>query len=288
MHRRFLYGFQPDHRTAKPGKFITPVILVIDWIDSQTSTGTQHYLSRNMQNSLKNKTYLIAGGSKGIGSALTQQLLDADATIHVYSRSEGDLQQSERLVHHACDFAGEDFASAEIPETIHGVAYCPGSINLRSFRSLKLADFQDDFEINVLGAIKFLKGCLRGLKKGADEHPTSVVLFSTVAVGIGLPMHASVAVAKGALEGLTRTLAAELAPNTRVNCLAPALTETPLAANFFSTEEKRAAMNAKYPLGRAGTPSDLANMAAFLLSPKSDWLTGQVIGVDGGMSAIHS
>jgi len=240
-----------------------------------------------MNTSLENKTYLIAGGTKGIGLELTRQLLAADANVHVYSRTVGDLPQSERLVHHIFDFAEGDFESAELPETIHGAAYCPGTINLRSFRSLKLSDFQNDFEINVLGAVKFLKGCMTGLKKGAGEDPTSVVLFSTVAAGTGMPMHASISAAKGAIEGLTRTLAAEWAPQTRVNCLAPALTDTPLAAKFFSTEEKRAAMDAKYPLGRSGTPSDLANMATFLLSPESGWITGQVIGVDGGMSAVH-
>jgi 3-oxoacyl-[acyl-carrier protein] reductase len=240
-----------------------------------------------MNISLEDKTYLIAGGSKGIGLALTHQLLAADANVHVYSRTEGDLPQSDRLVHHICDFSEDDFESEKLPEMVHGVAYCPGTINLRSFRSLKLADFRNDFEINVLGAIKFLKGCMAGLKKGADEHPTSVLLFSTVAAGTGLPMHASIAAAKGAIEGLTRTLAAEWAPKTRVNCLAPALTDTPLAANFFSTEEKRAAMDAKYPLGRSGTPTDQANMATLLLSPESGWITGQVIGVDGGMSTIH-
>ena len=240
-----------------------------------------------MNISLENKTYVIAGGSKGIGLALTLELLAADANVHVYSRTVGDLPQSERLIHHIFDFSDGDFESADLPETIHGAAYCPGTINLRSFRSLKLADFQNDFEINVLGAVKFLKGCLTGLKKGADVQPTSVVLFSTVAAGTGLPMHASIAAAKGAIEGLTRTLAAEWAPKTRVNCLAPALTDTPLAANFFSTEERRAAMDAKYPLGRTGTPNDLANIAAFLLSPESGWITGQVIGVDGGMSVIH-
>ena len=138
-----------------------------------------------------------------------------------------------------------------------------------------------------MGAVKFLKGCLNGLKRGATEQPTSVVLFSTVAVATGLPMHASIAVAKGAIEGLSRSLAAELAPKVRVNCLAPALTDTPLAANFFATDEKRAAMDAKYPLGRAGKAADLANMAAMLLSPNSGWVTGQIIGVDGGMSAIR-
>lgn len=240
-----------------------------------------------MTQSHQDKTYLIAGGSKGIGLALTNQLLAAGANVHVYSRTMGELTQAERLVHHCCDFLQDDFETAELPDLIHGVAYCPGTINLRSFRALKLADFQNDFDVNVLGAIKFLKGCMNGLKRGASEYPTSVVMFSTVAAGTGLPMHSSIAVAKAALEGLTKSLAAEWAPKTRVNCLAPALTDTPLAANFFSTDEKRAAMDAKYPLARAGIPSDLANMAAFLMGPESGWMTGQVIAVDGGMSTIR-
>ncbi len=240
-----------------------------------------------MSDSIKDKTYIIAGGSKGIGLELSQQLLKAGATVHVYSRTTGDLPANDRLTHRVCDFSGDDFGSVELPEAIHGIAYCPGTINLRSFRGLKLEDFRNDFEVNTMGAVKFLKGCLAGLKKGAGSHPSSVVLFSTIAVSTGLPMHASIAVAKGAIEGLTRSLAAELAPNIRVNCLAPALTDTPLAANFLSTDEKRAAMDAKYPLGRVGTPADLANMAKLLLSPDSDWVTGQVIGVDGGMSAIR-
>ena len=242
---------------------------------------------KTMNNSLKDKSYLIAGGSKGIGLALTKQLLADGATIHVYSRTSGELPANESLTHHVCDFSSDDFESASLPDVIHGAAYCPGTINLRSFRGLKLEDFRNDFEVNALGAVKFLKGCLAALRKGADEQPTSVVLFSTVAVSTGLPMHASIAVAKGAIEGLTRSLAAELAPNVRVNCLAPALTDTPLAANFFATDEKRAAMNAKYPLGRTGTATDLANMAKTLLTPDSNWVTGQVIGVDGGMSAIR-
>ena len=244
-----------------------------------------------MINLLKDNTYIIAGGSKGIGLALTQQLLEAGANVHVYSRTMGELPNDSRLAHRTCDFSlsddESDFELPDLPDTIHGVAYCPGTINLRSFRGLKLEDFRNDFEVNTMGAIKFLKGCLTGLKKGADSSPASIVLFSTVAASTGLPMHASIAVAKGAIEGLTRSLAAELAPKIRVNCLAPALTDTPLAANFFSTAEKRAAMDEKHPLGRVGTPSDLATMAKLLLSPNSGWVTGQVIGVDGGMSAIR-
>ena len=231
--------------------------------------------------------FVVAGGSKGIGLELVRWLDPVADQIDVYSRNLDELSTSDKIRHHTCDFTEDEIQLTELPESIQGVAYCPGSINLRSFRSLKVEDFREDFELNLLGAVKFLQACLSGLKKGAVEQPTSVIMFSTVAVGQGLPMHASVAAAKGAVEGLVRTLAAEWAPKIRVNCLAPALTETPLAAKFFANQEGRDAMAAKYPLGRTGLPNDLAAIARFLLLPESGWITGQVIGVDGGMSTIR-
>lgn len=234
-----------------------------------------------------NGSFVIAGGSTGIGFELVRSLAAADQQIHVYSRTKGDLAELSNVTHHTCDFTAEIVELDGLPETIQGAAYCPGSINLRSFRSLKPADFRQDFEINLVGAVKFLQACFKGLKKGAGENPTSVVLFSTIAVGQGLPMHASVAAAKGAVVGLTRSLAAEWAPHVRVNCLAPALTETPLASRFFTSPEAREAMSAKYPLGRTGLPTDLASMAHFLLRSENSWITGQVIGVDGGMSTLR-
>ena len=232
-------------------------------------------------------TFVVAGGSQGIGLELVRLLSQTSDRVDVYSRTPGELAIGDRVRHHTCDFLNDQVQLEDLPGSIHGVAYCPGSINLRSFRSLKPDDYRKDFEINLIGAVKFLQACLPGLKKGAVDQPSSVVLFSTVAVGQGLPMHASIAAAKGAVEGLTRSLAAELAPKIRVNCLAPALTETPLAERFFATPESRAAMAAKYPLGRTGLPSDLAALARFLLVPESSWITGQVIGVDGGMSTLR-
>ena len=163
-------------------------------------------------------------------------------------------------------------------------SYCPGSINLRSFRSLKPEVFREDFELNVMGAIKVLHASLAGLKKHGSS---SVLLFSTVAVKQGMNAHASIAASKGAIEGLTRTLAAEFAAHSRVNCLAPALTDTPLTEKFFADPEKAKSLGEKYPLGRTGTVDDLATAGAFLLGGESSWITGQVWGVDGGMSNVR-
>ena len=237
---------------------------------------------------LAGKNYAIAGGSSGIGLALVEQLENLGAHVYVYSRAADQLLVSPQILHTACDFVTDEFSNVSMPDELHGAAYCPGTIQLKSFRSLNVKDAREDFELNVLGAIKFLKGCLNGLKKGGNDHPASIVLFSTVAVGLGLPMHSSIAMAKGAIEGLTRTLAAELAPQIRVNCVAPALTDTPLAAKFLDSPEKRRAMDARYPLGRIGQPDDVAALAGWLLQPSSGWVTGQVIGVDGGMSQCRT
>jgi NAD(P)-dependent dehydrogenase (short-subunit alcohol dehydrogenase family) len=231
--------------------------------------------------------FVIAGGSKGIGLELVNQLMPIADRIDVISRSHGQLVDHEKVVRHTMDFTAPNLDFSEIPDVVHGVVYCPGTINLRSFRALKPADFVADFEVNLVGAVKFLQGCLPALKKGATEQTSSVVMFSTVAASQGLSMHASVAAAKGAVEGLTRSLAAEWAPKIRVNCIAPALTDTPLASRFFSSPENCEAMAAKDPLGRTGLPTDLASTARFLLSSESSWMTGQVLAVDGGMSTVR-
>ncbi len=214
-------------------------------------------------------------------------LLERANRIYVLSREMGELKTHPKVEHCPVDFTDAESLTG-LPDEIEGAAYCPGSINLRSFRSLRLDDFRQDMETNLMGAIKFLKACSTGLRTGDRTHPASVVLFSTVAVAQGLPMHSSVAAAKGAVEGLSRSLAAEWAPAVRVNCLAPALTDTSLASRFLATEESRNAMAAKYPLARIGDPRDPAALANFLLSPAAGWITGQVIGVDGGMSTLRT
>ena len=170
-----------------------------------------------------------------------------------------------------------------LPERIDGLVYAPGSINLRPFRALKPDAFQADFDINVMGFIRSLKAILPNLL--ASEQ-ASVVVYSTVAVKQGMPFHSSVAASKGAIEGLTRALAAEYTPKIRVNAVAPSLTHTPLAGKFLSSEEKIEKMNERHPLKRIGTPQDMAEITYFLLSEASSWMTGQILGVDGGMSSL--
>jgi 3-oxoacyl-[acyl-carrier protein] reductase len=217
-------------------------------------------------------TYVIAGGSHGIGLELVRLLAPTAARIDVWSRTSGALPGADGIRHFACDFADPDGPLPDPPEEIHGAVYCPGSITLRSFRSLELADFRQT---------------VQPVLKGLDGGPASVVLFSTVAVAQGMPMHASVAAAKGAVEGLMRSLAAEWAPKIRVNAIAPALVDTPLAARLLSSPDKREALAARYPLKRIGDPGDIAAVARFLLSAESGWITGQVFGVDGGMSTLR-
>ncbi|MBM3186273.1 MAG: SDR family oxidoreductase [Bacteroidetes bacterium] len=169
----------------------------------------------------------------------------------------------------------------EIDEKIDGLVYFPGSITLKPFRSLKQIDFQNEIEINVLGAINAIQKYSPKLTEGA-----SIVLFSTVAVQVGMPFHSAVSVAKGAIEGLTRALAAEFAPKIRVNCIAPSLTNTKMAEKFLSTPEKEEAAGQRHPLKKVGQKEDLANAVSFLLNDTSKWMTGQILHVDGGMSTL--
>lgn len=227
-------------------------------------------------------TYLIVGGSSGIGRALTDQLLDAGHAVHVWARAARDLPAA--VTFHAVDVTdGATDLGQLVPDGLDGLVYCPGNIDLKSFRSLKPESFRSSFELNVVGAVRCLQACERVLKR---SERAAVVLFSTVAVQRGMPFHAAVAAAKGAVEGLTRSLAAEYAPAVRVNAIAPSLTDTPLAEKLLATEEKRAASAQRHPVGKVGRPEDIAAMAAFLLGEQAAFVTGQVIGMDGGMSAI--
>jgi 3-oxoacyl-[acyl-carrier protein] reductase len=167
---------------------------------------------------------------------------------------------------------------------LHGLVYCPGSINLKPIQSLTEKDFLADYQINLIGAFKVIKASLKSLRASSDA---SVVLFSTVAAGTGMGFHASIAAAKGAVEGFARSVAAELAPkNIRVNVIAPSLTDTPMAAQLLSSDEKREASAKRHPLGKIGSAKQIAGLAGFLLTTNASWMTGQVIGIDGGLSKI--
>ena len=165
------------------------------------------------------------------------------------------------------------------------MVYCPGTINLKPFHRIKPEDFIYEFQVNFLGAVKAIQQSLSALKK---SDKASIVLFSTVAVQNGMPFHAGIASAKGAIEGLTRSLAAELAPTIRINAIAPSITDTPLAGKLLSSDEKKEASANRHPLKKIGSVTDMVNLIDFLLSDKSAWMTGQILGLDGGMSSTRS
>jgi NAD(P)-dependent dehydrogenase (short-subunit alcohol dehydrogenase family) len=226
------------------------------------------------------KRILIIGGTSGIGLELVR-LLQPDYEIFSASRNPGPLAEME-VTHIPLDVTQELPDLSGLPEKLDGFVYCPGSINLKPFKMLSMEAFQKDLEINFTGLIRVLQVVMPRFEEGA-----SLVFFSTVAVGSGMPFHTSVAASKGAIEGFARSLAAEYAPKLRVNVIAPSLVDTPLAARLLNNEKKRDMMADRHPLKRTGTPEDIARMASFLLSGHSSWVTGQVLGVDGGISTLN-
>lgn len=231
------------------------------------------------------KKYLIVGGSSGIGFEIVKELANRGDEIYVGSRTSDKLAGIPGVHHLRLDVVKPPELLEGLPEALQGVAYCPGTIRLKPFQRLTREDFLEDLQVNFLGAAHILKACLPNLKNSATG--ASIVFFSTVAVTTGMPFHASIAASKGAVEGLTRSLAAELAPRIRVNAIAPSLTDTPLAASLLSSDEKRQAAAERHPMKRIGSPHDIARLAAFLLSDSASWLTGQVLHVDGGMGALR-
>lgn len=228
------------------------------------------------------KNYLIVGGSSGIGAATVKILAEnGNQVFATYFNSQ--KTDTESINYHHLDVTAESLDLSFLPETLDGVVYAPGRINLKPFTRFKSADFIEDYEVQVLGAVKIIQAVLPKLKKSGAA---SIVLFSTVAVQSGFNFHSLVAASKGALEGLTKALAAEFAPGIRVNAIAPSITQTPLAGTLLNSPEKIEANAQRHPLKKIGSPEDIAEMVAFLLSDKSSWITGQILHVDGGMSSI--
>ncbi len=226
------------------------------------------------------KKYLIIGASSGVGSAVLN-ILNADQH-QVITASRRDVTDSH--AHIPFDLTKDELNLSLLPDSLDGLVYCPGSINLKPFHRITDQEFIEEFTLNVIGAIKVIRRVLPLLK---NSQQSSIVLFSTIAVQQGMAFHSSIAAAKGALEGLTRSLAAEFAPKIRVNGIAPSLTNTPLAARLLSSDEKKKTSDERHPLKRIGKAEDIARLAAFLLSSQSSWITGQIIHADGGLSSIR-
>lgn len=227
------------------------------------------------------KTVLIIGGSHGISKCLADRLQSSGMNTLTASRSASSHCNGAQ--HQIFDAANP--TALNLPEQLDGLVYAPGSITLKPFHRLSEEDILTEFKLNALGAAQVIQQCLPALKK---SPAASVVLFSTVAVQTGLPFHASIAMAKGAIEGLTRSLAAELAPGIRVNAIAPSLTATPLAENLINNDAKREASAQRHPLKTIGEPEDIAALAAFLLSSEAKFITGQIMHADGGMGGART
>jgi 3-oxoacyl-[acyl-carrier protein] reductase len=234
----------------------------------------------------KGKNILVVGGSSGIGLSLVKLLAANGATVYNISRT-ASAEWPEGINHLTLDILGDIGSIASfLPEQLHGLVYSVGSINLKPFNRLTEEDFLNDFRLNVLGAVKIIQQALKPLKAA---QAASVVLISSVAARTGMSFHSSISAAKGAVEGLALSLAAELAPNhIRINVIAPSLTDTPLAQNLLSTPERKEASNKRHPLGKYGSPEDISSTIAFLLADETNWMTGQVIGIDGGLGKLKT
>ena len=227
------------------------------------------------------KNIVVVGGSSGIGEEIVKKSLEEGWNVYNISRSTPSMPGVKQIVLDVTSDFGE---IKGLPDQVDGLVYCPGSINLKPFQSLKTDHFQQDLEVNFFGAVKTIKACLKGLRK---SQSASVLMFSTVAVKQGMNYHASIAASKGAIEGLVRSLAAEYARSSiRFNAIAPSLVDTPLAQALLSTEEKRKSSSERHPLKKIGSASEIAALSTFLLSDNSSWITGQILGVDGGMSSL--
>jgi 3-oxoacyl-[acyl-carrier protein] reductase len=230
------------------------------------------------------KNYLLIGAGSDIATQTAHILKNEGVALYGTTRNLTEID--DQLFDHTLEIdpVNDDFPKDFLPEQLDGMVYFPGTVNLKPFKMLKDKDFNEDLGINLFGLIKALRWVLPALTR---SEKASVVMFSTVAVAQGMPYHSSIATAKGAVEGLAKSLAAEYAPKIRFNCIAPSLTETKLVERLVNSEEKKTASRDRHPLRAIGDATDMAEATAFLLSSKSKWMTGQVLGIDGGISSLR-
>ena len=230
------------------------------------------------------KQYVVVGGTSGMGAEVARTLAGEGARLQILSRGNAEVGELPGATWHRCDAATEEPDFPDVEGPLDGLVYLPGSLNLKPFHLTKPEVFRADLEVNLFGAVRTLQRYLKNLK---ESPAASVVMVSTVAVQTGMPYHASIAAAKGAVEGLTRALAAELAPRIWVNAIAPSITDTPMAEGLLNQPAKQERAAERHPLKRIGTPADMAGAIGFLLGEQSSWMTGQILHVDGGMSTLR-
>ncbi|WP_303316967.1 SDR family oxidoreductase [Flavivirga abyssicola] len=226
------------------------------------------------------KHILLIGGTRGIGASIVNKLQE-DHILFVASRTNESLSHPN-ITHIPFDATKDELDTSMLPESLDGFVYCPGTINLKPFKMMPLDTFESDMHVNFFSLVKVVKTIISRM-----SSTSSMVFFSTIAVGTGMPFHTSVAAAKGAIEGFAKSMAAEYAPKVRINVIAPSLINTPLAGRLLNNDKKKEAMGSRHPLKRVGESHDIAYIATFLLSEKSSWITGQIIGVDGGLSTLN-
>jgi len=229
------------------------------------------------------KNAVVIGASSGIGKSLFDEL--SSCGFQVFGSYKGNKSFTENDNYFYLDVLQEEIDFSFLPENIDALIYCPGQINLKPFHRISPETFIDDYRVQFLGAVRVIQALLPRLKKSANA---SIVLFSTIAVQKGFSFHSLVSSSKGAIEGLTKSLASELSPSIRVNCIAPSLTDTPLAERLLNSPEKRENQKMRHPLNQIGEPGDISSMASFLISDKAKWITGQILHVDGGLSTLNN
>lgn len=228
------------------------------------------------------KNFIVIGGTSGIGLETARKIRDGGHNVIVGSRNRHDLDHG--LKWFEIDVTEEFKVPDDLPDEVHGLVYCPGTILLKPFRGLKDKDFRNDLEVNFLGGVKVIRSLLKNLKKA--DPGSSIVMFSTVAVQKGMTFHSSVAASKGAVEGLVRSLSAELSPRIRINAVAPSIINTPMSSKILRNEDAVKRSADRHPMKRIGSTEDIASMVEFLMSDEASWITGQIIHVDGGLSSV--